>query len=105
MKRFIVAPLAGDDLQEIWLYIVRDDINAADRFLARLYNAFRTLANNPGMGERLTQTETRRFSIGSYVIYFEVVDRTTHILRIVHGARDKEHRRFTGSRRSRGKNG
>jgi toxin ParE1/3/4 len=50
MKRFIVAPEAAQDLDAVWSYIAEDSLDAADRFLEKLYKNIRMLAETPGMG-------------------------------------------------------
>ena len=37
---------------ETWEYIARDDIDAADRFLAKLHKQIQALAETPGIGHR-----------------------------------------------------
>jgi plasmid stabilization system protein ParE len=37
VTRFILAPEATRDLDDIWEYIAEDNLEAADRFLGKLY--------------------------------------------------------------------
>jgi plasmid stabilization system protein ParE len=50
MKEYILSTSAELDLNEIWEYIARDSIDAADRWIGKLFDAFDALAQNPGMG-------------------------------------------------------
>jgi plasmid stabilization system protein ParE len=43
---------ADFDLDDIWEYITRDSIDAADRWIAKLFDAFDALARTPGMGHK-----------------------------------------------------
>lgn len=41
---------AEQDLHEIWEYIAEDNIDAADRWIGMLFDAFEILARTPGLG-------------------------------------------------------
>ncbi|HUE04227.1 MAG TPA: type II toxin-antitoxin system RelE/ParE family toxin [Bryobacteraceae bacterium] len=49
-RRFVLTPEARADLIEIWSYIGDDSIDAADKVIAQLDDAFRRLGQTPGMG-------------------------------------------------------
>ena len=50
---YSVAPLALDDLDGIHVYVEGiEDGDAADRAIDGLYDAFKKIADNPGMGHR-----------------------------------------------------
>lgn len=69
MKRFVLTPLAKQDLDDIWDYIAHDNIEAADRVLDALDNAMIKLAKAPGIGhwrEELTDKRHRFFLVYSY---------------------------------------
>jgi plasmid stabilization system protein ParE len=40
------------DLDAIWEYIVQDDVDAADRWIAKLFDAFECLGQSPGIGHK-----------------------------------------------------
>jgi plasmid stabilization system protein ParE len=46
----LVTPEARADLRAIWEYIADDNIDAADRVLDQIEQAFNTLADMPGGG-------------------------------------------------------
>jgi len=50
VSNYILAPDAATDLDSIWEYITRDNIDAADRWIAKLFDAFEALGRTPGMG-------------------------------------------------------
>jgi plasmid stabilization system protein ParE len=52
MTKYVLSTDAELDLDEIWEYIALDNINAADRWIGQLFDAFDALARNPGMGHR-----------------------------------------------------
>jgi len=79
------------DLRKIWEYIAKDSIIQADRLLARFYDVFQLLSNEPGMG---IHTEylgpgTRRFPVGNYIIYYRKYRLGIQVLRVMHGMRDQ----------------
>jgi toxin ParE1/3/4 len=72
-RRFVLTPEARADLIEIWSYISEDGIDAPDRALARIDDAFRRLAQTPGMGhyrEDLADSRHRFWTLYSYVIAY-----------------------------------
>lgn len=50
MPELTLSPLAEDDLLEIWLFIAEDSPHEADRFLDRLLEATKRLAEFPRLG-------------------------------------------------------
>jgi plasmid stabilization system protein ParE len=50
MKGYVPSTGAESDLDEIWEYIAKDSIQAADLWIEKLFVAFGKLARNPGMG-------------------------------------------------------
>ncbi len=94
MKPYRVARLADFDLDEIWLYIARKSVSAADRQLAKLHKTFQLIATHPDMGEQRPEFaggDCRSFSAGSYVVYYRKFDGGVEVVRVVHGARDMGH--------------
>ena len=64
MSGYTLAVDAGFDLDEIWAYIARDKVDAADRWIAKLFDAFESLAQAPGIGhERKDLTDLRVYAI------------------------------------------
>jgi toxin ParE1/3/4 len=81
---------AEEDLIELWLYIVQDNLNAADRVLDEIEECFHTLADNPLMGRLRPDIapELRYFVVGKYLILYRSVQNGVQIVRVIHGARD-----------------
>lgn len=55
------------DLAEIWEFIARDSVDAADRWIARLFEAFELLGRSPGAGhtrQDLTAALVRFWPVG-----------------------------------------
>jgi plasmid stabilization system protein ParE len=50
MKRFVLTPLAEQDLNEIWEYIGDESVEAANRILGKIETAIYRLAEHPGLG-------------------------------------------------------
>ncbi|HEV8604524.1 MAG TPA: type II toxin-antitoxin system RelE/ParE family toxin [Tepidisphaeraceae bacterium] len=50
MRRLLIQPQARDDLLEIWRYIARDNLAAANKVADRLDDAIRGLVQMPGKG-------------------------------------------------------
>ena|SRR5690242_13081619 len=90
MNRVRVTRDAKHDLDEIWLYVARDNIDAASRLLEELKDRFRIIASSPeiGRGRDELKLGLRSHPVGNYVIYYRSLRSHIFILRIVHGARD-----------------
>lgn len=82
--------LAENDLIEIWTYIAKDNIAAADRVLDRLDDRSRLLADNPGLGVRRDDLdlEIRSFGVGSYLVLYRETEDGIEVVRYIHGRRD-----------------
>ena len=79
------------DLDEIWDYIAEDNIDAADRWIAKLFDAFDGLARTPGMGhkrEDLTTHPILFWPVGAYLILYRHKDERIEIVAVTQGARD-----------------
>ena len=91
MKRFVLTPLAEQDLRDIWDYIASDNIHAADRVLKAIQTALRRLAQSPGTGhmrEDLADRRHRFLLVFSYLIVYRWQTEPIRVVRILHAARD-----------------
>jgi toxin ParE1/3/4 len=81
---------AKKDLVEIWHYIAKDNLQAADRMLDRIREGFEVLARFPKGGTARPELAPglRCYSVGNYVIYFRPGKTGIEIARVLHGARD-----------------
>jgi len=80
---------AEDDLVDIWIYIARDNPDAADRLLEEIDRKCVLLAENPRLGRARPDIarEFRHWSIGSYLILYRLLPDGIEVVRVVHGAR------------------
>ena len=68
MSNYVLSSDADFDLDEIWEYIAADDIDAADSWIGKLFDAFDALARMPGMGHT-------RDDLTDYPVLFWPVER------------------------------
>ena len=78
------------DLDDIWLYIAQDNIDAADRFIDSLYEKCLVLRERPEIGRERTEirTDIRSFPLGNYLIFYHVYNSEVIIDRFLSGYRD-----------------
>lgn len=90
MIPYTIAPLAGGDLDEIWSYVARDSLAAANRLIALFHEKFLLLASQPLMGESREELapDLRGFSVGNYVVLYRPARDGIEIARVIHAARD-----------------
>jgi len=91
MNRYVLSVAAELDLDGIWEYIAQDNIDAADRWIGKLFDAFDSLAQTPTMGhkrEDLTSFPVLFWPVGAYLILYRVQDKWIEIVAITQGARD-----------------
>jgi plasmid stabilization system protein ParE len=88
---YVLSVDADLDLDEIWEYIARDNIDAADRWIAKLFDAFEALGRTPGMGhtrEDLTPHQVRFWPVGAYLVIYRAEHRPIEIVAVTQGSRD-----------------
>ena len=91
MTGYVLSVAADLDLYEIWEYIAADTVDAADRWIGKLFDAFEALACAPGMGHRredLTDFPVLFFPVGSYLIIYRAEHRPIEIVAVTQGSRD-----------------
>src|SRR5687768_9937784 len=91
MSRFVLTPVAREDLLEIVDYIREDNPEAAQRVLRKLQASVRRLARAPGMGhvrEALADEPLRFWPVYSYLIIYRLETRPLQIVRVLRGTRD-----------------
>lgn len=88
----IFAPDAVQDLEDIWEYIAEDSVEAADRFVALLYQSASKLAASPRMGHTREDLAGDRpllfWPVGNYLILYRLKLEAIEIVAIAHGKRD-----------------
>jgi plasmid stabilization system protein ParE len=91
MSKYFLSVEAELDLDEIWEYISRDSLDAADRWIAKLFDEFESLARNPGMGhgrEDLTTLPILFWPVDAYLILYRAKSERIEIIAVTQGARD-----------------
>jgi plasmid stabilization system protein ParE len=68
MRRAVFGKQARRDLDDIWFYVPRDSIDAAEKVVDTLERAVRRLAEMPGMGHQRLELAGRRYRVWS--VYF-----------------------------------
>jgi toxin ParE1/3/4 len=87
---YIRTARAEEDLIEIWTYIARDNLTAADRVLDRIDTVCLRLSENPYLGPARPDLAggLRYFVSGSYLVLYRIIESGVEVVRVVHGARD-----------------
>jgi len=91
MTKFILHPEAYADLIEIWEYIAADNLDAADRVLAEIYDSVASLARSPRAGHSrpdLTSRPLRFQIVRDYVIAYGPDEKPLAVVAILHGRRN-----------------
>src|SRR5882762_3322269 len=92
MNGYELSPEALADLQEIWVYIARDNPAAADKLEADIYQACELLARNPRLGHKrpdLTDDPVLFWPVrGQYLVIYQRATQPIKVARILHAARD-----------------
>jgi len=91
VKKYVLDVDAEHDLNEIWEYIQQDSIDAADRWIDKLFDTFESLAQTPGMGhkrEDLTAFPILFWPVGAYLILYRVQAEWIEIVAVTQGARN-----------------
>jgi len=92
MSAFELSPRARIDLLEIWERIARDDIDTADRVVAKIEDTIRLIASRPRMGHPRRELLPDRFlfhSVYSWQIIYAPDSLPLRVYRIWHGAQEK----------------
>lgn len=94
MNGYELSDEARADLQEIWVYIAKDNPAAADTLEADIYEACELLAKNPRLGHKrpdLTDEPVLFWPVrGHYLVIYQRESKPLKIVRFLHAARDAE---------------
>ena len=92
MPKIIRTYPARDDVRQIWLYIAKDNVTAADRLVDKFDETLHILARNPWIGQSAHQYREglRQFTVGNYVLFYEPIKAGIRLIRVLHGARKLE---------------
>ena len=95
-RRIIRRPRAIADLIEHYVYIARDKVEPADRFLKQVERTFDLIARFPGIGRAWESRPPRLRGVRVYPIprfrncfvFYRPIESGVEILTVLHGARD-----------------
>lgn len=94
-KQIKYAPIAVDDMDEIFSYITQENVAAAGSMLEQLDRQIKQLAEFPQMGSILPEDEYslvghgyRFIVIQPYLVFYRILEDIIVIHRILHGRRD-----------------
>ena len=92
MNRFRLSRQAEQDLEEIWLYLGKQNELLADQQIAQILDKFPMLSQFPAMGRRRDDllTGIRTFPIKPYIIFYAKIANGIEIVRVLHQSRDME---------------
>jgi plasmid stabilization system protein ParE len=91
VTQYVLSEDAALDLDGIWGYIAEDSIDAADRWIGKLFDAFDAIGDAPGIGhkrEDLTAYPVLFWPLGAYLIIYRATLRPVEIVAVTQGARD-----------------
>lgn len=91
MSEYILSTDADLDLDDIWEYIAADNIDAADSWIGKLFEAFDALGLNPRMGHArpdLTTYPVLFWPVGNYLIIYRAGRGPVEIVAVTEGSRD-----------------
>jgi antitoxin ParD1/3/4/toxin ParE1/3/4 len=91
MSGYVLGLDAGQDLNDLWDYVAKESVEAAERLIARLFKAFEVLARNPGMGHTrkdLTEFPVLFWPVDNYLVIYRAKKPRIEIVAVVHGKRD-----------------
>lgn len=91
MTGYILSVDAEFDLDDIWAYMAADSIDAAHRWIEKLFGAFEALGRTPGMGHSrndLTAHPVLFWPVGTYLIVYRAARVPVEIVAVTQGARD-----------------
>lgn len=91
MSGYVLSSEALIELDEIWEYIARDDVEAAERFVAKLLDACELLARNPLAGHTrkdLTESSFLFWPVGKYLIIYRILENSIEIVAVSQGTHD-----------------
>lgn len=92
--KLVIVDTAREDLRAISKWLHREvGKGIAKRQMTRLQKRMAILRRHPLIGERSgpnTEVGIRRLPVGSYVIYYTLRDDQVFVLRVFHGAQNRD---------------
>lgn len=93
VQQLVIAPLARDDLKNIYQYGRRQWGKArSDGYMAILQEQLWSLTEQPFMGIERPELlpDVRSLAIQSHTVFYRVVAKRIEIIRVLHGRQDPE---------------
>ncbi len=92
MKSYRLSPQAEEDLIEIWVFISKDNVEAADKTLGEIEKVFEILAEYPEAGRERPEIapRLRSFPVKRYITFYRPLSDCVEIIRVLHGSREIE---------------
>lgn len=92
MSRYVLAPQAWADLDELQSYLLCERPEAAAHVMSGLRRGMELVAENPGIGrqQRLGERLLRMWVVWSWAIIYDDAKQPVEVVRVLHGARDIE---------------
>jgi toxin ParE1/3/4 len=96
VHKAVILPEADADIDAAFLYIAKDSLDAAIRFLVAVRADARNLAAMPGMGatrdfSRADLKGVKFWPVGgfrNFLIFYRPIEDGIEVLRVIHGARN-----------------
>lgn len=90
MARTSYSAAAKRDLKEIWKYIARDNVKAADNLLDQIESVLAMLGGSPLLGRSRDELAAglRSFPVGNFVIFYLPRRSGITVVRVLSGFRD-----------------
>jgi plasmid stabilization system protein ParE len=87
---YVLGRGAESDLDAIWEYIAQDNVDAADRWIGKPFDAFEWLGQSPGIGHKradLTPLPLLFWAVGMYLIIYRAERSQVEIVAVTQGSR------------------
>ena len=91
MTEYAFHPEALTDLDEIWEFLAKDNVDAADRIVAQVLAACENLSRLPHQGHaraELSSRPLRFFVVRDYLLAYAPDQRPIWVVAILHGKRN-----------------
>lgn len=88
---YILSEMANQDIEDIVTYIAQENLQAAHKFIDRLYDSFERLVDNPYLGhvrEDLTTYPVRFWTFKWHYLIVYKLAKPLQIVRVLSGFRD-----------------
>lgn len=91
MSGYAFHPEAFADLDQIWEYLAERNLDGADRVIADIFDALRTLVSSPHIGPRRPDLTSRPLHfklVRDYLIAYAPDGRPLWVVAVIHGSRN-----------------